>query len=91
MRIVWLPTARRQREATIEYIAADNPVAALDQMERIEHSTDPLADHPALGRRGRVTSTRELVIPRTPFIVVYRVRDEAVQILQLLHGAQQHP
>lgn len=37
--------------------------------------------------------TRELVIGRTPFIVVYRVRTRAarIELLHFLHGSQQWP
>jgi toxin ParE1/3/4 len=50
-----------------------------------------LAGSPGLGRPGRVAGTRELVIPLTPYIVPYRVRDDAVQIITILHGAQRWP
>lgn len=52
-----------------------------------------LADHPEAGRRGRLGGTRELVIPRTAFLLIYRIDREAqtVEILRLLHGAQQWP
>jgi toxin ParE1/3/4 len=91
--IVWLPAARANRTDAIEYIARDNPVAALDQLDEIERQSDLLADHPEMGRKGRKQGTRELVINRTPFILVYRVRSKAkrVEILRVLHGAQHWP
>jgi hypothetical protein len=39
---------------------------------------------------GRVRGTRELVLTR-PFLAVYEVREEEVQILRILHGARQWP
>lgn len=93
MQLVWMPRARRQRHEAIEYIAQDNPGAALQQLDRIEEQTDTLMDHPELGRPGRKKGTRELVISRTPFIVVYRVKPKAhrIELLVLLHGSQQWP
>ena len=44
-----------------------------------------------LGRTGRVAGTRELVIPGTPYIVPDRVKGDVVQIITILHGAQQWP
>ena len=46
-----------------------------------------------MGRSGRVEGTRELVISRTPYLVVYRFEEVADQILivRLLHGAQRWP
>ena len=50
-----------------------------------------LAQHPALGRPGRVEGTRELVVPDTPYLVPYRVRGHAVEILRVFHGARKWP
>jgi len=43
------------------------------------------------GRGGRLDGTRELVVPRTAFLLVYRIDRKAqrVEILRFLHGAQQ--
>jgi toxin ParE1/3/4 len=50
-----------------------------------------LAQHPLMGREGRVVGTRELVIGGSPFIAVYRVKKTRVEILRLLHGARRWP
>jgi toxin ParE1/3/4 len=50
-----------------------------------------LPDNPHMGRHGRVPGTRELVIPRTPYIVPYRLLDEAIQILRVYHGSRRWP
>jgi toxin ParE1/3/4 len=91
MRLAWTSRARRARTAGIDYIAQDNPQAALSQLGEIERQIKHLPDHPALGRPGRLAGTRELVISRTPFIVVYRIEGDAVRILHFLHGARQWP
>ena len=93
MVLVWTPRARRAREEVIDYIAEDNPVAALGQLDEIERQTDMLIQHPEMGRPGRVDGTRELVVSRTPFIVVYRVKPLAgrIELISFLHGAQQWP
>lgn len=91
MRVEWTLRAGHDRRNLIDYIAQDSPTAALDQLDEIERQTDRLAEHPKLGRLGRVKGTRELVVNRTPFIAVYRIKGEAVQILRLLHGAQKWP
>jgi toxin ParE1/3/4 len=75
----------------LDFVAADNPGAAVRLDEEIERQTDMLAQFPKMGREGRVGGTRELVIGRTPFIVIYRVRGKRVEILRLLHGAQRWP
>ena len=83
--------ADRAREAAIDYIARDKPAAALSQLDAIQRQVKILTDHPEIGRPGRVDGTRELVISRTPFILVCRIDDAAVRILHFLHGARQWP
>jgi toxin ParE1/3/4 len=48
-------------------------------------------EFPESGRIGRIAGTRELVIPRTPYIAAYVVLDDKVRILRVLHGAQIWP
>jgi toxin ParE1/3/4 len=91
MRLAWTPRARNARAAAIDHIAQDNPEAALAQLGEIERQIKRLTDHPALGRPGRLVGTRELVINRTPFILVYRIESDTVRILHFLHGAQEWP
>ena len=91
MQVQWTISAGSDRENAINYIAVDSLTAALGQLDEIERQTDRLADYPKLGRLGRVKGTQELVVNRTPFIVVYRIKGEIVQILRVLHGAQQWP
>jgi toxin ParE1/3/4 len=47
-----------------------------------------LRSTPNRGRAGRAEGTRELVLPRLPYIVVYRVTESDVEILHIYHGAQ---
>lgn len=89
--IDWLPLASANRFEQLDYIAQDNPLAAISQDEQIEHQVDMLMQHPQMGRPGRQKGTRELVISRTPFVVVYRVKGDKIQIIRLLHSAQKWP
>ncbi len=91
MRVRWDPKAVDRLEAEGDYIAQDSSHAAVRVIARILDAADGLAAHPLLGRQGRVTGTRELVVPRTSYIVVYRVRGQVVEILALQHAAQQCP
>ncbi len=91
MILVWFKRAINDRDAHIDYIAHDNPLAAVSQGDRIEEQVDMLIDHPKMGRPGRKKDTRELVISRTPFIMVYRIKGQRIEMLRLLHGSQQWP
>jgi toxin ParE1/3/4 len=77
--------------AEAAYIARDNPDAAVRVVTAITTAVDRLAQYPALGRAGRVPGTRELVVPHSPYIIPYRVRGEAVEILRVLHVARRWP
>lgn len=91
MKIVWLPGAIATRDALLDYIAEDNPRAAIEQGDRIAHQVSQLGQHPEIGRIGRQRGTRELVIGGTPFVAVYRLAGERIELLRVLHGAQQWP
>ncbi len=91
MRVRWLRTALENVDAEIDYIARDNPDAADRVLSRIEEAVAHLAEHPALGRAGRVPGTRELVISDTHYIIPYRVRRNAVEILRVFHSARRWP
>ncbi|MGH8727967.1 MAG: type II toxin-antitoxin system RelE/ParE family toxin [Burkholderiales bacterium] len=65
----------------IDYIAADNPTAALRIAKIIREQVEALWDLPNRGRPGRVHGTRELLVQRMPYIVMYRVLNNSVEIL----------
>lgn len=92
MNILWSPEAIEDLNSLRAYIAQDNPSAARSVALHIIHSIEQLLqDNPQMGRPGRVPGTRELVIPKTPFIVPYRVQRNVAQILRIYHGARRWP
>lgn len=91
MRVRWLLKAVKDLEDLQEYIAADNPTAASRQLELILNAVARLSENTNLGRPGRVKGTRELVIPKTPYIAAYRIKYDVVEILRVLHGARKWP
>ena len=91
MRVRYVPRARAQLRRIGRYIAQDSPTAAQQVVARIPEVVDGLATFPTMGRPGRVIGTRELIVPGTPYVVVYRVRENAVEVLAIIHSAQQWP
>ena len=91
MRLEWTFSAIRDLKSAGEFISLHNPDAARRMAERIDEATGYLIDHPHMGRPGRIASTKELVVSGTPFIVIYRVRGSAVQILRVLHHSRKWP
>jgi len=91
MRIIWRRAALNDLEAVREFIAQDNPQAAMRVHGAIRAAVDPLANYPNLGRAGRVDGTRELIVVDLPYIVVYRVAKDTVRILAVIHTSRQWP
>jgi len=73
------------------YIARDNPQAVVVLVKHVLGMVDVLAKHPAIGRPGRVPGTRELIITGTPYLIPYRVKGKAVEILRVFHGSRRWP
>ena len=91
MEVRWSPDAADDFTALIRNIRQDNPSAALQVGRAIYDAVAQLNTFPNRGRPGRVKGTRELPLTRLPFLVVYRVRENAVEIARVLHGAQRWP
>jgi toxin ParE1/3/4 len=91
MRIVWTAPALREVEAIGDYIALESPRASARIVTRVFDRVATLADHPEIGRPGRIPGTRELVITNTPFVVPYRVRGDLIEVLSVFHGARRWP
>jgi len=91
MSVLFTQAARADIAAIHEYISRDNPNAARQVVTAIEHATDQLSLFPQSGRVGAIETTRELVVPRLPFIVVYRITKDTVEIIAVFHAAQDRP
>jgi toxin ParE1/3/4 len=91
MKLRWAAPALRDVELIGDYIARDNPAAAARVVAAIFDQAESLTVHPHIGRPGRVPGTRELIISDTPFIVPYRVRDQDVELLAVIHSSRQWP
>ncbi len=90
--IVWSPAAIGDLASLRGYIAEDDPAAAQRVVLHIIRSIEQLlVGQPHMGRPGRVPGTRELVVPKTPYIVPYRVRNNRLQVLRIYHGARKSP
>jgi len=90
-RLEYAPRYFRRLEDIRDWIAADDPAAARRVIDQIKIAVERLARLPSLGRPGRVTGTRELVIPGIPYIVPYRVKRDAIQIITVMHTSQRWP
>jgi toxin ParE1/3/4 len=90
MRVRWTTDAADDLERICDYVARERPEAARRIALDVLRAIEDLRTFPNRGRPGRVQGTRQLVLTR-PFLAVYEVREEEVQVLRILHGARQWP
>ncbi len=85
----WSPQAADDLEAICLFIARDAPQVAAAFADRVLRATDQLAQ---FARSGRIVpefgldNIRETIVGS--YRVIYRIRDEDVQILTVHHGAR---
>lgn len=92
MRLRWTRLAEGDLDEIAEYIGQDSPAAAARVvLELIDQAEKLLSRHSALGRPGRVIGTRELVMEGLPYVIPYRVRDNTIEILRVLHTSRRWP
>jgi addiction module RelE/StbE family toxin len=87
----WTESASKDLRGIARYIRKDNPAAARAVASAIFDAAESLGAFPLNGREGGIAGSRELVISRLPYIVVYRVTRTAIQILHIYHGARNRP
>lgn len=80
--------ALRDIEKIHDFIAQHDADAAKRVVRRIQHSIARLAFLPLSGRPGVVSGTRLVVVPGLPYVAIYRVHGEAVEIIAILHTAR---
>lgn len=90
MNIIWSLDAEQDRADVWDHIAADNPGAAARMDGLFSEAAGMLADHPMMGRRGRIRGTRELVV-HSNYLLVYQIQESDVWILALVHAARRWP
>ncbi len=91
MKIVWTRRALREIDQAFAFVARDSPAAASAMVAAMEARAAVLAEHPEIGRPGRMDGTRELVLPGLPYILPYRVRDGRIEILAVFHTSRAWP
>lgn len=72
-------------------IAADDPRAAARVSARLQKAIDFLGQHPNAGRASEQFDFREWSVTGLPYVIPYRIRDEAIEILRVFHTSRQRP
>ncbi|WP_374633810.1 type II toxin-antitoxin system RelE/ParE family toxin [Ferrovibrio sp.] len=91
MRVRWAVSALTDFSHTIAFIAETDPTQAERIALALRMAGETLARFPHRGRPGRLKQTRELVLSGLPWFIVYRVMNDGVEILRVIHGARDWP
>jgi toxin ParE1/3/4 len=91
VRIIWARDARSDVKTAADFIAESDRAAAERLARRLIGAASALALHPGIGRPGRIPSTREFFVSGTPYILVYRVADDRLEIARVIHTSRLWP
>lgn len=87
MKLRWLRSGSESLRSHVAYIARYNPIAARQIRHAIREGVLRLCEFPESGRAGSAAGTRELIVVGLPYVVVYRISSDTVEILLVLHTA----
>ncbi len=91
MRLRWSGDAAGDLERIADYLFERTPERAAQLMHEIYEAPAALLSFPCRGRPGQKHETREFVVSGLPYIVVYQINVDAINIVRILHGAQKWP
>jgi toxin ParE1/3/4 len=92
VRLRWTEPAFQDLKDICDYIGErDGPAAARRIALKIYESLNSLLEFPRRGRHGRKPDTRELVFSGLPWLAIYRIHEDAIEVNRILHGAQRFP
>ena len=88
MRIRWTPSAADDLQQIYDYLLANQPQLARSTVVELREAVRSLRTFPNRGHTGREEGTRELLHRRLPYILSYRVQQDALEILHIWHPSQ---
>lgn len=88
MRIRWTVPAANDLESIKGYLDERFPKFAETTVRTIYERARALKTTPEIGRPGQRHGTRELPLTPLPYIIVYSIQSDAIEILHIFHGAQ---
>lgn len=88
--IIWTERVIRHLEAELDYYGRINPALAKELSIIIKDSIANISKMPGIGRPGKKIGTRELILNKYPYVLAYRVRNEALEILAIIHQSRKN-
>lgn len=91
MLIEWSVPALADLEDLVSYLRQDDEAMAEIIVNRVFATAEMLQSFPRAGREGRVKGTRELLVKRAPYVLVYMIEEDRLVILRALHERRDWP
>lgn len=91
MRIRWTHAAAADLQHISDRLRDHHPQYRQPTIRKLYEAVRSLKASPRRGRPGREEGTRELVFSPLPYIAVYRVTEQDIEVLRIYHGAQDRP
>jgi toxin ParE1/3/4 len=91
LKLRWTPRAVADLEQIADYLLAVHPQSWDRLLTRVEETVDYLLHFPHMGKAGLVEGTREFVLSGTPYILVFRIKHDVVQMVSVRDGRMQLP
>lgn len=82
---LWTKRALSHLETELDYYGKISLTLARELTIIITDSVTSIAEMPGIGRPGKKVGTRELIVNKFPYIIAYRIRTEALEILAIIH------
>ena len=83
--------ARDDLRAIYRYYAERSPASADSIIGTILKAANGLTRFPLMGKQGPIEGTRERVVSRYPYGIIYILEEDTIVVLRIVHGAQQWP
>ena len=91
MRIRWTPPAAADLQNISDYLREHHAQHRQPTLRKLYQKIRALKDAPYVGRPGRIEGTRELVFMPLPYIAVYRVVNQTIEVWRVYHTSQDRP
>lgn len=90
-RIRWAPAAANDLQDIYQYLQEHHPSLAQSTIQKLYDAARSLKRFPNRGRVGQLRDTREFVMAPMPYIIVYGVEPNTVNIYRVVHTSEDWP
>jgi addiction module RelE/StbE family toxin len=92
VKVFWTDTALGHLTAIHEFISRDSQTYAKRVIDRLTRRTEQIAVHPLSGRKVPEVSLPQIrEVIEGPYRIIYYIKPDQIDVLAVIHGAQQTP